>query len=47
MAYLISYFFDFGLIGVWAAMFLDWIVKAVIFTWRYLSMRWTKYSVIK
>ncbi|NZA37193.1 MATE family efflux transporter [Eubacterium callanderi] len=47
MAYVISYLFDWGLIGVWAAMFLDWIVKAVIFTWRYFSMKWAKYSVIK
>lgn len=30
----------FGLIGVWIGMFADWIVRAIIFTTRFLSGKW-------
>lgn len=29
-----------GLIGVWLAMFIDWIVRCIFFVWRYLSGKW-------
>ena len=31
---------NFGLIGVWIGMFADWIVRAIIFTTRFLSDKW-------
>ena len=26
---------SFGLIGVWIAMFIDWVVRCIFFIWRY------------
>lgn len=35
-----------GLLGVWVAMFIDWIVRAVVFLNRFLSGRWKTKPVI-
>ena len=35
-----------GLLGVWLAMFCDWIVRAVCFLWRYWCGSWKKIRVI-
>lgn len=35
-----------GLLGVWLAMFCDWIVRAVCFLWRYWCGSWKKIHVI-
>ena len=35
-----------GLLGVWVAMFIDWIVRAVVFLIRFLSGRWKTKKVI-
>ncbi len=35
-----------GLLGVWVSMFIDWIVRAVIFLIRFLSGRWKTKKVI-
>lgn len=35
-----------GLLGVWMAMFSDWIVRAVVFLARFLSGRWKEHQVI-
>lgn len=32
--------FHFGLMGVWIGMFVDWIVRAVIFTTRFVNGKW-------
>lgn len=32
-----------GAIGVWIAMVMDWIFRAALFLWRYLSGKWQKY----
>ena len=39
-------FLKFGTMGVWIGMFVDWTVRAVIFTWRFHSRRWLRYKVI-
>jgi putative efflux protein, MATE family len=36
--------FGMGMMGTWVAMFVDWIVKAIIFTMRYMRGRWTRYN---
>lgn len=46
LAYVFSITFNMGMIGTWVAMFADWIVKAIIFVWRYFSGRWTEYRAI-
>lgn len=35
-----------GLLGVWLAMFCDWIVRAICFLWRYWRGSWKKIHVI-
>lgn len=37
--------FHFGLIGVWIGMFVDWIVRAVIFTTRFVNEKWLHYKM--
>ncbi|MED4228411.1 MATE family efflux transporter [Neobacillus cucumis] len=45
-AYLFSIYFHMGMFGTWVAMFIDWIVKALIFVRRYLHGKWTKFHAI-
>ena len=46
----LSYFFvyqlDMKLTGVWLAMCLDWVVRAIAFVWRYCSGKWLHKKVI-
>lgn len=37
--------FHFGLMGVWIGMFVDWIVRAVIFTTRFVNGKWLHYKM--
>lgn len=46
LAYVFGVYFNMGMIGTWLAMFVDWIVKAVIFVWRYFSGKWTEFRAI-
>jgi Na+-driven multidrug efflux pump len=46
LAYLLSTYFAMGMFGTWVAMFIDWIVKAIIFVHRYISEEWTKFHAI-
>jgi len=46
LSYLLGIYFNMGMFGTWVAMFIDWIVKAVIFVWRYISGKWTKFQAI-
>jgi putative MATE family efflux protein len=40
--------FGLGVLGVWIAMTLDWVFRAILFAWRHLSGRWlTKYRDMK
>jgi len=38
--------FGFGVMGVWLAMFLDWIFRTALFLWRFVSDRWLRRSGI-
>ena len=46
LAYILGLYFNLGVIGTWLAMFVDWIVKGIIFVWRYLSGKWTAFKSI-
>lgn len=46
LAYIFGIYFHLGMFGAWLAMFVDWLIKSVLFAWRYLSGRWTKFEVI-
>lgn len=46
----LSYLFcgpmEMGLMGIWAAMFVDWAVRMVVFVWRFFSGRWQNRQVV-
>jgi len=46
LAYLMGIYFNLGVLGTWVAMFIDWIVKAIIFVHRYISGKWTEFHSI-
>jgi putative efflux protein, MATE family len=45
LAYIFAYL-GFGMLGTWFAMFVDWIIKAIVFSVRYKKGLWKKYSII-
>ena len=40
MSWILCVQMGWGVMGVWVAMIIDWISRAVFFTWRYLSGKW-------
>ena len=46
LAYLLGVYFGMGMFGTWIAMFIDWVVKAIIFIYRYFSDKWTHFHAI-
>jgi Na+-driven multidrug efflux pump len=46
LSYLLSIYFNMGMFGTWIAMFIDWIVKAIIFAYRYISGKWMEFHAI-
>ena len=40
MSYVIGKYMGIGVLGVWIAMILDWVVRIVCFVWRYRSGKW-------
>lgn len=46
LAYLLSIYFGMGMFGTWVAMFIDWIIKSIIFVYRYISGKWTEFQAI-
>jgi Na+-driven multidrug efflux pump len=44
-SYIVAQYFNMGLIGVWIAMFIDWIVRTIIYFSRFKSMKWIKERV--
>lgn len=46
MAYLLCNHFNMGMFGTWVAMFIDWIVKSILFVQRYTNEKWTRFQAI-
>lgn len=46
MAYVFVYVFKTGVIAIWYAMVLDWIIRSLVFVLRYKSGKWEKNHVI-
>ena len=44
LAYIFSLNLGLGLMGIWIAMTVDWLVRAVFFSTRVLSGKWTRYA---
>lgn len=45
-AYLLAYTFQLGVLGVWGAMFIDWIVRSCFFALRWRSTKWETKRII-
>ncbi len=39
-SYLLGVVFGFGIVGVWAGMFIDWLARSIMFTVRFISGKW-------
>lgn len=46
LSYILGGYFHMGLIGVWIAMFIDWVVRCIFFVGRYLSGRWMNRQLV-
>lgn len=46
LSYAFAYFFHMGLLGVWTAMFVDWIVRAAAFWIRFHGKKWESIRII-
>lgn len=45
-SYILAVIFNMGMMGTWYAMFLEWIVKAIIYTYHYIKGKWMNYQVV-
>lgn len=39
-SYILGRYFGMGVLGIWIAMVIDWVFRAVVFSWRCLSGKW-------
>lgn len=46
MSYVLGQWFDMGLMGVWLAMMIDWLVRGIAFIWRFKGDKWEKIKVL-
>jgi len=46
LSYLFCNGLDMGVLGIWLAMFVDWVVRSIIFTVRFLRGKWKELRVI-
>lgn len=44
-SYLLGVYFEMGLVGVWIAMFIDWLVRALFFVIRYCGTKWQQHKI--
>ena len=45
-SYILGKYFGMGVFGVWVAMIIDWVVRAVLFTIRYCGGKWKEIRTI-
>jgi len=45
-SYLFVYGFNFGIQGIWYAMYLDWVARSAFFLLRFKSGKWKKHSLV-
>lgn len=46
MSYVLGKYLGMGVLGVWIAMFLDWICRVIAFVWRFQSNRWQNKQIL-
>lgn len=45
-SFIFVYGFHLGLLGIWMAMFLDWVVRSIVFTIRYHTDAWKTHALV-
>lgn len=45
-SYVLVFYLNMGLMGVWIGMFIDWYVRGICYEFRYLSNKWIEHKVI-
>ena len=45
-SYILGQYMNLGLLGVWIAMFIDWVVRCIFFVWRYRSGKWMNRKLV-
>lgn len=45
-SYVLALWFNLGLLGIWIAMFIDWLFRAIVFGWRFLKSNWIKNRLV-
>ena len=46
LGYILGIVLDFGIIGVWLAMNIEWGVRGSIFLWRFRGKKWYQHRLI-
>lgn len=46
-SYILGYYFEIGVLGVWIAMTIDWLARAISFAIRFYGGKWKKYAVMR
>lgn len=46
MSYVLAYYFKLGVMGVWIAMFSDWLIRSIFFAIRFLSGKWKNRALV-
>lgn len=47
LAYALVYGLHMDMFATWIAIYCDWLVKGMIFVWRYINGKWTKFHTIR
>ncbi|MFC0215385.1 MATE family efflux transporter [Paenibacillus chartarius] len=47
LGYILGITLNFGVVGVWAAMQLEWVIRGAVFLWRYRGDRWYKHRLVE
>lgn len=45
-SYILAVFFNMGVMGIWVAMCIDWLVRSVFFMVRFIKGKWTKKTLV-
>lgn len=45
LGFVLGKYLGFGVLGTWAAMIIDWMVRSIFFFKRYCGNRWTNHSI--
>ncbi len=46
LSYIIAQTMGVGLLGIWIAMSIDWVVRAIFFIWRYFNGKWMNRQLV-